>query len=410
MRQMSIMFVRLVQWLRISFFNLLLVACIGVILRYKIAYSLPFIDQKYLLHAHSHFAFSGWITQALMALMVAYLSKYLKTDLFPKYKWLLYANLLTAYGMLFSFPFQGYGAISITFSTLSIFTSWAFAVAYWKDLNRLSSNNIVNHWFKAALIFNVISSLGAFSLAFMMANKIIHQNWYLLAIYFFLHFQYNGWFFFACIGLLLEKVLAFTPSLKNQKEVFWIFAASCIPAYFLSALWIPMPAWVYFIIVLSALAQLYGWLILVKNIFKQEQLFTSGLPIHAKWLLSLSAIALTIKLLLQAISTIPSLSTLAFGFRPIIIAYLHLILLGMISLFIIGYFLSEKSITINKRLHAGIIIFTSGILINEILLMVQGISAISNFSVPLINELLLVAAAILFSGMLFLNLGLKKSN
>ena len=42
-------------------------------MRYKIAYYLPFIEQANFLHAHSHFAFSGWITQVLMVLMWAFL-------------------------------------------------------------------------------------------------------------------------------------------------------------------------------------------------------------------------------------------------------------------------------------------------------------------------------------------------
>ena len=117
------------KWLQIALFNLMLVALIGVILRYKIAYSLPFVDQKNLLHAHSHFAFAGWITQALMALLVANLSEIGEKNYFNRYRWILYANLLTGYGMFFSFPFQGYGAVSIVFSTLSIFVSYIFAVS-----------------------------------------------------------------------------------------------------------------------------------------------------------------------------------------------------------------------------------------------------------------------------------------
>ena len=86
----------------------MLVAFIGVILRYKIAFSLPFIDQKNLLHGHSHFAFAGWITQALMALLVACLSEQANKNFFQKYRWILYANLVTAYGMLVAFLIQGY--------------------------------------------------------------------------------------------------------------------------------------------------------------------------------------------------------------------------------------------------------------------------------------------------------------
>lgn len=401
---------KLFPWLRISFFNLLLVAFLGFILRYKIVYPLPFIDQKHLLHAHSHFAFSGWVTQALMALMIAVLSRQKQIDLFPKYRWLLYANLFTAYGMLFSFPFQGYGFFSITFSTLSIFTSWVFAFVYWKDLNRPGVRSASGQWFKAALFFNAISALGAFALAFMMANKIIHQNWYLIAIYFFLHFQYNGWFFFGCIGLFVDKLSGLFHDDKKTKRVFWLFAGACLPAFFLSVLWLPMPVWLYVIIVISALVQLLGWLWFLQVIIKNKSKITAVLSLQSKWLLLLSSVALSIKLILQLGSTIPSISTLAFGYRPIVIAYLHLILLGVITLFLLGYLTGEKLLPANAKVRNGILVFTSAIIFNELLLMVQGAAAIQYTMVPFINEWLLLAGGLLFTGMLLLNLGIKKQN
>ena len=404
------MYPKLFPWLRISFFNLLLVAFLGFVLRYKIVYSLPFIDQKHLLHAHSHFAFSGWITQALMALMIAMLSKQKQADLFPKYRWLLYANLFTAYGMLFSFPFQGYGFFSISFSTLSIFTSWIFAFVYWKDLNRIRVQSASGQWFKAALFFNAISALGAFGLAFMMANKIIHQNWYLIAIYFFLHFQYNGWFFFACMGLFVAKLSNLFPEDKKLKRIFWLFAGACLPAFFLSVLWLPIPGWLYIIIVISAVAQLFGWLWLLQVINKNKFKISAALSVQSKWLLVLSGLALSIKLVLQVGSTIPSISTLAFGYRPIVIAYLHLILLGVITLFLLGYLTAEKLLPDNTKMRNGILIFSSAIVFNELLLLLQGVAAIQYTMVPFINEWLLLAAGLLFTGMLLLNLGIKKQN
>lgn len=402
------MSLRLFPWLRISLINLLVVAFLGLILRYKIAFSLPFIDQKYLLHAHSHFAFTGWITQALMALMVARISVHKKVDLFPKYRWLLYANLFTAYGMLFSFPFQGYGFVSILFSNFSIITSWVFAVYCWKDINRLPAKNLSTPWFKAALLFNALSALGAFALAGMMANKIIHQNWYLAAIYFFLHFQYNGWFFFACMGLFIDKITTFYPSGKMMKCNFWLFATACPPAFLLSVLWLPMPLWLYLVVIISAFSQLAGWVLLLRILFRQKEKLLDSLTIHAKWLLTLSALALSVKLILQLGSTIPALSTLAYGYRPIVIAYLHLILLGVFTLFLLGYIMNENMLPLTRKLILGIIVFTSGILLNELLLLLQGVAAISYTPIPFINESLLAAAIILFTGMLFLNSGIKK--
>jgi hypothetical protein len=247
------------RWLKVCLFNLFIVACIGVILRYKIAFSLPFIDQKHLLHGHSHFAFAGWITQALMVLLIAYLVQQTGKAIYKRYQWLLFANLLTALGMLISFPIEGYGLYSIIFSTASVFVSYAFAIYYWKDINRITTKNVAHCWFKAAVLFNALSSIGAFALAIMMVARIVHQNWYLAAEYFYLHFQYNGWFFFACMGLLTLQLAAHAPA-TILKRIFILFVAAVVPAYFLSALWMNIPLVVYVIVILAAFAQLLGWI------------------------------------------------------------------------------------------------------------------------------------------------------
>ena len=381
----------------------MLVAFIGIILRYKIAYSLPFIDQRYLLHGHSHFAFAGWVTQALMALLVACLSEQAGKNLFKKYRWLLYSNLLTAYGMLVTFPIEGYAFLSILFSTLSIFVSYFFAAIYWVDLNKLDNKNTSHHCFRIALLCNVISSAGPFSLAYMLATKHMQQNLYLASVYFFLHFQYNGWFFFSCLGLLIYRLNKYKVPGTTLKKVFYLFAISVLPAFFLSVLWWDIPTWLYILVVAATICQIAGWIQLLNfiqihviNTIKQASLLS-------KFLFISCGIALSIKLILQAGSVIPSLSKLAFGFRPIVIGYLHLVLLGVITIFIISYSFTYKLISINKRLIAGITIFVIGIFVNEILLMIQGISAMIYESVPFINESLLFAAVLLTAGMLVIN-------
>ena len=367
----------LIRWLKIALFNLLIVATIGVILRYKILYPLPFVDQKHLLHGHSHFAFAGWITQAIMVLLVFYLARQNGAAVYKRYWWLLYANLATAYGMLVAFPIEGYGLYSIIFSTASVFVSYVFSVFYWRDLNKLSKKDPSHLWFKAAVLFNAVSSAGAFSLAIMMISKVIHQNWYLAAEYFYLHFQYNGWFFFACMGLFTAFISRFALPAASLKKIFWLFALAAIPAYFLSTLWMPLPLWVYVLVVIAAFAQLAGWIWLVRILKPAWPLLKNNISPAAKKMLALSALALTAKLLLQTGSTIPSLSDLAFGFRPIVIGYLHLVLLGVITLFLLGYMFAEKYFHINKRAAAGAFIFAAAVILNEILLMVQGVAAIT---------------------------------
>ncbi len=386
------------KWFRISLLNLTIVAFIGVLLRYKIAFSLPFLDQKFLLHGHSHFAFAGWITQALMTLMVFYLQESGQSQAFQKYKRLLLLNLFTAYGMVLSFPVQGYGFFSIMFSTLSIFVSYGFAAVFLKDLKANKESKISKLWFKGALLFSVLSSIGPFSLSYMMATHNLHEKWYLASIYFFLHFQYNGWFFFACMGLLIHKLEKHGINLEIQKKIFYSFFWSCIPAYFLSVLWIPMHIVVYVVVILSALIQLYGWILLIKELVKIKSAFVNGISKIARVLLLFSGVALSIKLLLQIGSTHPHLSQIAFGFRPIVIGYLHLVLLGMITLFILAYSISKNIITVTKAAKAGLTIFVSGVIINEMVLMIQGVKAMQNDSLNFVHYYLFGIALVLFSG------------
>lgn len=397
------------RWFHIAVFNLLIVSALGVLMRYKIAFSLPVVNQRYLLNAHSHFAFAGWITQSLMIFIAGYISQQYKSFSAKKYNYLLFANLFTAYGMLFSFPFEGYALISIIFSTLSLFVSYAFAIVVWRDINRIAGKSISQYWIKAALIFNALSSIGPYTLAYMIATKHIEQNIYLASVYFFLHFQYNGWFFFTCMGLFMVKIPRHVISYKTQKTIFYFFLFACVPAYFLSALWLHIALWLYLFVIIAAFVQVIGWSIFLNKVNKSIAAILPGIKPAIKYLFFLSAVALSIKLILQLGSTIPTLSTWAFGFRPIIIGYLHLVFLGVFSLFILGYALQNQYLILSKKIIVFIWIFVFGIFLNEVFLMAEGLRAITYNTVPHVNEWLLTAACVMFGSLLFLNISINKN-
>ena len=395
------MFLNSKLWLKTSIINLLLVAILGLLMRYKIGFEFPFLDQKHLQHSHSHFAFSGWISHTLMVLMIGFLEyKIKKTEIqfIKKYNLLLITNLICSYGMLISFIIQGYGAISILFSTSSIVIACVFTFFYFKDLKLISHEDLSKNWFKASLFFNVISSLGTFALAYMMISKNIHQNEYLSSIYFYLHFQYNGWFFFACMGLLISFLQLKKAENLFFNKTFWLFFVSCIPAYFLSTLWLKLPPWIYVLTLLSALVQTITWFKFLYVIIKLKNNFLEKYPLVLRYILFFVGVALSLKFILQLGSTIPALSQLAFGFRPIVIAYLHLVLLAIISLFLLFYIYANQFLTFNKQIKNGIIIFSVGVLLNEIILAIQGIASFSYTLIPFVNEMLFGAAIILVSG------------
>jgi hypothetical protein len=385
-------------WLKFSLLNLCIVASLGVLMRYKIGFEFPYFNQKNILHSHSHFAFSGWISHTLMTLMVYYLQNKITDFQSNKYRKIIIANLICSYGMLIFFIIEGYGLFSILFSTVSILVSYIFGYYYIKDLRKLDTDLLSINWFKAAIGFNIISSLGTFYLAYMMASKNIVQDLYLSSIYYFLHFQYNGWFFFACMGLFFGFLNLQKSEHSFYETSFKLFALSCIPAYFLSTLWLDLPVWLYTITIFSAIVQVFAWFKLLIILTQTRKEFLKNFAPLLRYILLFASLALSIKLILQLGSTVPFLSQLAFGFRPIVIAYLHLVLLAVITLFLLFYIYANHLIFINKKTKIGLLLFSIGVLLNEMVLTIQGIASFSYTIIPYVNEVLFVVAIILLLG------------
>lgn len=124
---------RLQHWLLMfSFANLFITACLGVLLRaFPFLSSFP-LDYKNVLHGHSHFAFGGWVMPVLLALVLKSFPELRNAVAYRHWRNIAMLMLVSAYGMLVSFPFQGYKAISISFSTLSLIAGFYMAIMSWK--------------------------------------------------------------------------------------------------------------------------------------------------------------------------------------------------------------------------------------------------------------------------------------
>jgi hypothetical protein len=286
---------------------------------------------------------------------------------------------------------------------LSVLFSYLFVYRAWKDISLASLPLQVSHWFKAAFVFLVISSFGTFSLAYLMSTSHHIQEWYIGSVYFFLHFQYNGWFLFSIIGFFIYFI-AGIPYQKNcfaHPLLFWVFFISAFPAFFLSALWMKIPDWMYWLAVVAGLAQLVGLALFVQMIRRCVMGVQHNVPQLVKWLWGFAGLAFVLKILMQALSAIPSISHFAFAYRPIVIGYLHLVLLGMVTFSILGFLVQQKLLLVtHHRAKRGMIFFITGVVLNETLLMIQGIWSIRYESVPYVSEGLFVMAIIMFLGLL----------
>lgn len=390
------------KWARLSLLNFVVLASVGVLLRYKILFSLPGIDYKNLLHAHSHFAFAGWVSTALYVAIIHILQPQQKQLI--KYNLLMWVQQLSSYGMLFTFPFMGYALPSIAFSTLSIFVSFWFAYLVSKQL-AVSTLSFQKKWLYAALGCNIVSSIGTFTLAWLMANRIAHQDLYFGSVYFYLHFQYNGWFLFTIFGLLFTYAAQWMNALqiRYSNYFFYLLLAAVLPAWFLSMLWMRVPAWIHIGGIIAAVLQLLSLVYFFRLFLQLKKFVKQSTKKMVEWLWSFSMMAFMLKLVLQAFSAIPQLNKYAFGIRPIVIGFLHLVLLGFVSLFIVGFLIQQQLIKAeSKSAHIILWVLAGSIFANELILMIQGVTAISNSDLPNAPHFLLCAALGIFTSLLLL--------
>lgn len=398
----------IVFWLRFSVFNFLIVAVLGVLMRYKIAYSLPIVDQKHVQEAHSHFAFYGWITQIIYVLIIRYLHGILSDQQLKKYHTLLVINAISAFVMIPSFIYNGYYWASIAASTAALLASFVFFFFLLSDLK--GKQSLVKPWFLGGLFFAVISSIGVFGLSYMMSSGNMTQNLYLSSTYYYLHFQYNGFFIFSCIGLLIHslKEIGSELSEKENNIIFWLMFVGCIIGVGLSVLWLKMPLWIFVAIVLGTIVQTIGALKLYLVVKKNWAKLVLNFSALQRFVLMYVGLAFFAKIFLQLGSTIPALSQFAFGFRNVVIAYLHLILLMCVSVFLINQILAINLFKITKPVTTGLKLLLLGIFLNEAVLGFMGIFSIKYISIPYTPQILLVVSLLMVVSLAVILFNLKK--
>lgn len=251
-------------------------------------------------------------------------------------------------------------------------------------------------WFIAALVFQTLSAAGTLSLGYMMGRKSIDINTYHASIYWYLHFQYNGWFMFALIGLFIDFLYKKMPEFRMPSSFFVILLLSCAPTYGLSIPWM-LPTWADIVTGIGTIAQAVAWFIFFYQIIRLKAIRHIS-DSFGRMLVILIGLAVFVKITLQLISLFPLISQMAFGHRPIVIAYLHLILLGIISMYLISHLYITGNLKISPYLNISIITLLASVILNEIVLITQGISSLVYILVPWTNlALLVVSSGILLS-------------
>ncbi len=344
----------------------------GLILRGAFVWGLTWVDYLNLLHGHSHVAMLGWVYLALYILL-GY--RFIPKDKWkkPVYSRLFWFTQFTVFGMMVAFPLQGYGAVSITFSALHILASYAFVYFLWRD-HRIVKPEVAL-LVKTALVFMVLSTVGVWSLGPIALSGGRSSTLYQLAIQFYLHFQFHGWFTFAVLALLLDALTG--NSLINGtifKRFYAMLVASVAFTYGLVLAWgyggsIPLV-----VNGLGLLLQLMALLLFFRLVGQsyRKAFLTFSPSIRAFYRFGL--ISWIVKVAVQTVVLIPAAAVVSFVLRPLMIGFIHLTLLGFISgLLFALVFSTGGKLPANKWMYAGMVSFISGFALTELLLFIQGL-------------------------------------
>jgi len=346
-----------------------LIALLGVILRLFPIVNIS-SNYKFLVHTHSHVALLGWVYTALSTII--YKQYIQNTNVAKKYNRIFWFTQVTIIGMLVTFPFTGYAFFSIVFSTLFLISSYFFAWLIFKytpvKLKQRNSYKLI----RIALWYMIISSLGPWMLGIIMQTSGQESSLYKNAIYFYLHFQYNGWFIIAVLGIFIyileQHSILFSKKVFNN--FFWLLNNGVVATFFISILWMKPPFIINSLAVIGSIFQLIAFGLLLKLLLENKHKLSLVFCPFLGNILKLSGAIFLVKLILQLTVCIPFIADMVSYNVDFVIGYIHWVFLGVVSIPILT-FLFHYQLAIKSKVLLAIYIF--GFILTEILIFYKGI-------------------------------------
>lgn len=363
---------------------------------------LPYI---HFLHAHSHVAFQGWIYTAIFLLLT---STFVDDGQIEKGRYLLQFRLtvITLFGILIAFLFQGYGPISIGISTLFQGLNYWFFFRFFNDSNRsLPTKAPEALLIKSGILFGILSTLAPYFIGYLAATGRKSTDLYDSAIYFFLHFQYNGFFLLTLLGLWTYSLRSLIPEKDRLwlRKGAWLIVIATPLSYFMSLLGNDYREIAILPSILAATLLLPG-IYLIGGALLKWSVVPRKNSNWGSWIWKISIFTFFLKTILQVISITPSLEFFAFSNRNIVIAYMHLVLIGTLSLGFISIFIQRGWIPIDPLSRTGFLLLLLGFFITEMALIH---SALSGDGHPMI---LLIFSGSMLTGILLILFSVRSSS
>jgi hypothetical protein len=341
----------------------------GLFLRLMYVAPIEGVNFQFLMHGHSHVAMLGWVYLMLYCLIFHfYVPKEAQQK--PVYNRLFWVTELAVVGMMIDFPAQGYAFASILFSTLHIFCSYYFCYLIWKDAK--PSTFPEKRMLHTALFFMIFSTLGVWCLGPAIGMMGKESAFYQIAIQFFLHFQFNGWFLFAVLALFFKQSKIKIDE-KKFREFYNLFVTATVLTLALPVSWSLSNPIFYWINAIGVMIQLLSFVLFALLIQPHFQDFFTPLAPLEKTVYRFALCSLALKVIIQLIVLVPELAQVSHDIRNFVIGYIHLTMLGIITGFLFGFTLQNSYLNSQNSIQKwGVNIFLLGFVSTEILLFLQG--------------------------------------
>lgn len=398
------------RWFRIALLNFFVAAVMGLILRYAFVEEVGWLKFRNFLHGHSHVAMLGWLYLALYALLVrSFLPEPAQHSRFYRNNFIV--AQASVVGMLIAFPVQGYGPWAIAFSTLHGLASYFFAYRFLKEMPR--DGSVSGLFARAALLFMVFSTLALWAMPAIIIAGQQGSAIYYMSVQFYLHFQFNGWFAFAVLGLFFKllETHGILVDIRPTLHFFRLLAISAFFTYALAVAWAePLPA-VFAANSLGVGLQLAAAVFFVHIVMKSHAKLHQHLGGWGLALIKIAFACFALKVLIQTAVIIPHIATVAYTVRNFVIGFIHLVLLGVITQFVLGYSILNGTLALRSALsRLGLWLLLAGFFASELLLFLQGTLfwAAMGF-LPWYYESLFAVSILMPAGILLLWMGQQRN-
>jgi len=353
---------------RLSLLSFILAAATGALFRYGLIFPLPdALALDNIRHAHTHLMFFNWISPPVMAWMATLLI-HSDTKLSEEsVQRCLYSMLILGFLSYPFFLFFGYRSVDLGFASLPLsaiisglimLTWYWFAVLYFTHRKQAKPTSALEI-FDGALIALLVSSLGAWGVSAAQLFEGISSLIPSALTYFFLSVFTEGWAVLAGIGVLWSSVELPKPKIT----VGWLY----LPLLFGSMLLFPLSFSTSLITTEMLIAARTGLSLIVISLSVNLFYFLQATSLKHRFLFYSLLTILALKIIVQTISIFPT--GFWIGVHGLRILYLHLIMLGFISVTLIHYLPFSKKPTL----------FISSFFIVTVWLLLISLAAISGY-------------------------------